>query len=165
MSVVGSLDAIAVKAETMTGLKRCYSATGGGISSAIRPVPRSIDDGPVGIVWMGNATVEGGNFEHLIVDIVLDIWVPAADPGYAYQTIAVFCDLARTAFRTDMSLGGQCTRCQFAGWSELENENVGGREWLVLPIQLPTLITRYAADATSGDTNPYDSGFTAGFGA
>ena len=149
MSVLGSLDAIAVKTETMTGIKRCYSATGGGISAAIRPVPRSIDDGPVGIVWVGSGRTEGGNAEDLLVEVSLDIWVPAVDPGWAYQTIATFFDLLGAIFRTDMNLGGECTRCQWMGWNEIENENVGGREWLVLPVQLEVLVNRYGADATS----------------
>ena len=149
MSVVGSLDAIAVKAESMAGLKRCYSATGGGVSSTIRPIPRNVDDGPVGVVWLGSAEVEGGNAEHLIIDVVLDIWVRADDPGYAYRTLTAFCDLARTAFRSDMNLGGEATRCQFGGWSDPETETVNDRSYLVLPIHLPTLITRYASDASA----------------
>jgi len=149
MTVVGSLDAIAVKAETMTGMKRAYSATGGGVSSAIRPIPRGIDDGPVGVVWIGSAEVEGGNSEFLTIHTVLDIWVPAVDSGYAYKTLTAFCDRVRTAFRSDMNLGGQCTRCQFTGWQEPENEEVNGRQFLVLPIQLEVLIVRQADDATA----------------
>lgn len=149
MSVVGSLDAIAVKAETMSGLKRCYSATGGGVSSTIRPIPRGIDDGPVGVVWIGSGTTEGGNHEHVTVDVRLDIWVPADEPGYAYKTLTAFCDLARTAFRSDMDLGGQATRCQFTGWDEPYAEEVNGRQYMVLPIRLDTLITRYASDASA----------------
>jgi hypothetical protein len=149
MSVVGSLDAIAVKAETMAGLKRCYSATGGGVSSAIRPIPRGVDDGPVGVVWIGSATTQGGNAEHLVIDARLDIWVQAADPGYAYKTLAAFCDLARTAFRSDMDLGGEAARCQFVGWDEPEAEEANGRTYLVLPLRLETLIVRLASDASA----------------
>lgn len=149
MSVVGALDAIAVKAETMAGLKRCYSATGGGISSAVRPIPRSIDDGPVGVVWIGNATTMGGNAEYLVIDMRLDIWVRATDPGYAYKTLVAYCDLARTAFRSDMDLGGEVARCQFAGWDEPETEESNGQAYLVLPLRLETLIVRLAADATA----------------
>lgn len=149
MSVVGSLDAIAVKAETITGLKRCYSATGGGVSSTIRPIPRGIDDGPVGVVWIGPGDTEGGNAEALLVDVRLDIWVQADEAGYAYRTITAFCDLVRTAFRSDMDLGGEATRCQFAGWDEPYAEEVNGRQYLVIPFRLPTLITRFDSDATA----------------
>jgi hypothetical protein len=149
MSVAGSLDAIAVKAETMTGLKRCYSASGQGVSAAIRPIPRGIEDGPVGIVWIGSGRTEGGNSEHVIVDTVLDIWVQAASPGYAYKTLVAFCDLARTAFRADMNLGGEATRCIFTGWDEPETERVNDKDYLVLPIRLETTIVRLADDASA----------------
>ena len=149
MSVVGSLDAIAVKAQTMTGLKRCYSATGSGISGEVRPIPQGIDDGPVGVVWIGSGSVEGGNAEFLTITTTLDIWVQAENAGWAYKTVAAYADLARTAFRADMDLGGQCTRCQFMGWSDPETETVNGRQFLVLPIRLDILITRLAADASA----------------
>jgi hypothetical protein len=149
MSLVGSLDAIAVKAETMAGLKRCYSATGGGVSSTVRPIPRSIDDTPVAVVWVGSATCEGGNSEFLAVDVTLDVWVRADDPGYAYKTLTAFCDLARTAFRSDMDLGGQAARCQFLGWNEPETETVDSRQFLILPLRLGLLIVRQASDATA----------------
>ena len=149
MSVVGSLDAIAVKAETMAGLKRVYSATGGGVSSTIRPIPRNVDDGPVGVVWLGSGDMAGGNAEDLLITSTLDIWVRADDPGYAYRTLAAFVDLARTAFRSDMNLGGECTRCQLVGFNEPETETVNDRQFLVLPIRLDIYITRYAYDASA----------------
>jgi hypothetical protein len=149
MSVVGSMDAIAVKAETMAGLKRCYSATGGGVSSTIRPIPQSIDDGPVGVVWIGNAVMAGGNSEALVIDMRLDIWVRATNAGWAYKTLAAYPDLARTAFRSDMNLGGECTRCMIAGWDEPEQELSNGQAYLVLPLRLEVLIERLAADATA----------------
>jgi hypothetical protein len=149
MSVVGALDAIAVKAETMSGLKRCYSATGGGISASLRPIPGGIDDGPVGVIWIGSASVEGGNAEALLINMVLDIWVQADNAGYAYKTLAAFPDRARTAFRSDMDLTGQVTRCQFVGWDELQSEEANGRSYLVLPLRLDVLITRFVSDATA----------------
>jgi len=149
MSVLGSLDAIAVKAEGMAGLKKCYSATGGGVSASLRPIPRGIDDGPVGVVWIGSAEGNSGNAEHLVFGPILDIWCPAEDAGHAYKTLAAFPDLARTAFRSDMNLGGQCTRCEFVGWDEPASEDVNGRTFLVLPIRLEVLIHRYASDATA----------------
>lgn len=149
MSILGSLDAIAVKAETVSGLKRCYSATGSGISSTIRPIPRGIDDGPVGVVWVGSGETTGGNIEHVVIDVTLDIWVRADDPGYAYKTIVGFIDPIRNAFRSDMNLGGEATRCQFAGWDEPQTETVGDRTFLILPVRLDLLVTRYASDATA----------------
>jgi hypothetical protein len=149
MSVLGSLDAIAVKATTMTGLKRCYSATGSGVSSSIRPIPQGIDDGPVGVVWLGSATGNSGNVEVIVMDTRLDIWVQAENAGYAYKTLAAFPDIALTTFRADMDLGGQAARCQVAGWDEPESEEVNGRYYLVLPLRLETLIYRQGSDATA----------------
>ena len=149
MSVLGSLDAIAVKATTMTGLKRCYSATGSGVSSSIRPIPQGIDDGPVGVVWIGPADANSGNHEVVLMYTRLDIWVQAENAGYAYKTIAAFPDIALTTFRADMDLGGQVTRCQVAGWDEPEIETVNTRQYLVLPIRLETLINREASDASA----------------
>lgn len=149
MSILGSLDAIAVKAATITGLKTCYSATGSGISSTIRPIPRAIDDTPVGVVWIGSGSMEGGNEEFIAVDVRLDLWVRADEPGYAYKTLAAFPDLAATVFRADMDLGGQAARCHMAGWDEPESETVNERQYLILPIRLGLLVVRQASDATA----------------
>lgn len=150
MSVLGTLDAIAVKAEAgLTGLKKCYSATGSGVSATIRPIPRGIDDGPVGVVWLGSAEMASGNAEFLVMDVTLDIWCPAEDAGWAYKTLAAYPDLARTTFRDDMDLSGQATRCQLVGWSDPASQEVNGRTFLILPLQLQVLIVRLAADATA----------------
>jgi len=146
MSIVGSLDKIALKAQTnMTGLKRAYSV---GVSG-VRPIPRTIDDGPVGTVWVGSGEMASGNAEHIIFTPTLDVWVPASHIGYANKTALAFIDLARTTFRTDMNLGGECTRCSMVGWAEPETQDVGSKPYLVLPIQLEVLLTRYNSDATS----------------
>ena len=149
MSILGSLDAVAVKAGAITGIKRCYSATGGGVSSTLRPIPRSIDDTPVAVVWLGSGDMASANEEFLHVELRLDIWVRADDPGWAYKTLAAFPDLCLTAFRSDMDLGGQATRCQMTGWDEPEGETVNERQYLVLPIRLGLLIVRQATDATT----------------
>jgi hypothetical protein len=150
MSVLGSLDAIALKAQTnMTGLKKCYSATGGGISSAIRPIPQGIDDGPVGVVWLGSGSGTSGNVEAFVCEMRLDIWVQAENAAYAYKTLAAYPDIAMTTFRSDMDLGSQAARCQLSGWDEPESETVNGRYYLVLPLRLETLIYRQGADATA----------------
>ena len=146
MSVVGSLDAIATKAKTMAGLKNAYSA---GIDSDVRPIPRGIDDTPVGIVRMGEGAMEGGNHEHVVFPVTLEVWASADNAAWANQTLTGFIDKARTAFRSDMNLGGDAQRCQMIGWSELETETVGDRAYLVLPIRLEVLITRYASDASA----------------
>ena len=90
MSIVGALDSIAVKVETLAGIKRCYSATGSGVSENIRPIPRGIDDGPVAVVWVGSADVEGGTHEGLSIDMRVDVWVQAEDAGWAYKTLTAF---------------------------------------------------------------------------
>ena len=146
MSIVGSLDAIAVKVEAVSGIKRCYSV---GVASDVRPIPRGIDDTPVATVWMGAGEGGSGNAEAIIMEPVVDIWARADDAGYANKTLAQFVDLMRTAFRADMDLGGECTRCQMLGWYDPETEEVNGREYLVLPIRLEVLIERYASDATA----------------
>ena len=146
MSVVGSLDAIAVKAEAVTGIKRVYSV---GVSASVRPIPRGIDDGPVGTVWIGSGDMQGGNAEHVSMSPTLDIWVRADDAGYANKTLAQFIDPMRDAFRLDMDLGGECSRCHMTGWDEPETQEVNGNPYLILPIRLDVLVTRYASDATA----------------
>ena len=145
MSVVGTLDAIAVKANGIAGLKQAYAV---GVSVA-RPIPRNIDDTPVATVWIGAGEMEGGNAEHVTFYPTLDIWCAAENAAWANKTLTQFIDLARTAFRTDMNMGGEATRCHMVGWGEPEVEDIGERTFLVLPIQLSVLITRYGADATS----------------
>ena len=163
MSVNGSLDALAVRAETMAGLKRCYAATGGGISDTLRPIPRGIEDGPVGVVWMGSAEGNSGNAEHLIFRPVLDIWVQAENAGFAYKTLVAFPDLARTAMRGDLTLNGECTRCEFVGWDDPTTETINDRTYLVLPILFEVLITRYAAEAVASQGPSFDSAFSGDF--
>lgn len=147
MSVVGSLDAIAYKAqENMSGLKRCYAV---GVTN-VRPIPRSIDDGPVGTVWVGSGEMNGGNAEHVVMSVTLDIWtLSGTNPGLANKALAQFIDRARTAFRADMNLGGEATRCEMVGWEQPEPVEEAGKQYLVLPIKLEVLITRYGADATA----------------
>lgn len=149
MSVLGALDAIAVKAKTLTGLKECWTATGSGVSATLRPIPQRLDDWPVGVVWIGSGEMVGGNAEALVFTPTLDVWVSAKDAGYAYKTLAAYPDLAMSTFRQDLDLGGEATRCIVRGWSELETETVNNAAWLVLPIRLEVLIYRLAHDATA----------------
>lgn len=150
MSYHGALDAIAVKARTMTGLKECWAATGSGVSSTLRPIPMRLDDGPVGMVEMGTADVVGGNGEALVANVTLSIWASAGqNAGYAYRTLAAYPDIALTTFRADLDLGGEVTRCIVRGWDELETETVNNAAWLVLPIRLEVLINRFAHDSTA----------------
>ena len=149
MSVLGALDAIAVKAKTMTGIKEVWTATGSAVSTTLRPIPSRLDDGPVGVVWIGAGDMVGGNAEGLVFNPTLDIWVQARDAGVAYKTLAAYPDIAMTTFRADLDLGGQVTRCIVRGWDELETETVNNAAWLILPIRLEVLILRLAHDATA----------------
>ncbi|HUW17594.1 MAG TPA: hypothetical protein VMW94_10995 [Actinomycetes bacterium] len=149
MSLIGSLEAIAVKGATVAGIKRVYGPSGAGISSEVRPIPSGIDDGPVGVVWIGPGSTSGGNAEDVVVDVSLDYWVQADSAGYAYKTIAALPDLVRAAFRYDMDLGGQADRCIFMGWDAPQAEEVNGRYYLVLPCRLDLRLSRYLSDATA----------------
>jgi hypothetical protein len=146
MSTVGSLDAIATKVGSIAGIKRCY---GVGASSDVRPIPQGIDDPPVAVVIFDGAEQASGHAEALVLSVTVDIWARATNAGYANKTLLTFIDLARTAFRADMDLGGECTRCSMVGADALQPEDVNGQQYLVLPIRLEVLIERFASDATA----------------
>lgn len=146
MSIVGSLDAIATKIDAVTGIKRAYSV---GVASDVRPIPRGIDDTPVAVVWMGGGEGGTGNYEVVLMSPVVDIWAAADDAAWANRTLANFLDPVRNAMRSDMNLGGECTRCVMTGWDDPTTETVGGRAYLVLPIRLEVLIERFGSDATA----------------
>jgi len=147
MSVVGSLDAIADKAQdNMATLKRAYAV---GVAADVNPIPRGIDDTPVGIVRIGAGQMESGNHEHVVFPVTLECWAAADNPAWANDVLMDCIDEARDAFRADMNLGGEAQRCQMVGWDELENQTVGDRTYLILPIRLEVLITRHGHDATA----------------
>lgn len=146
MSIVGSLDAIATKVDAVAGIKRAYAV---GVASDVRPIPSSIDDTPVAVVWMGSGEGGTGNYEVVLMTPTVDIWVAADNAAYANRTLASFLDPVRNAMRSDMNLGGECTRCVMAGWDEPTTETVGERTFLVLPIRLEVLIERFGSDATA----------------
>lgn len=161
MSIVGSLDAIATKIGAVAGIKRAYAV---GVASDVRPIPRSIDDTPVAIVWMGAGEGGSGNYEVVLMTPTVDIWVAADDAGYANKTLARFLDPVRASFRSDMTLGGECTRSQMTGWDDPTTETVGDRSFLVLPIRAEVLIERLGTDASAGATGPaFDQGFSGDF--
>lgn len=146
-SLTGALDAIAAKASAnMSTLKNAYAY---GTSDSVSPIPRGVDDTPIGIVRRGSGDMQGGNHEHVLVQVTLEVWVAADNAAWAYRKVNDCIDEARTAFRSDMNLGGDVQRCQMVGWDDDQSETIGDRTYLVLPIRLEALITRYAADATA----------------
>ena len=146
MSIVGSLDAIAIKVEAVDGIKRAYSL---GLASGSRPIPRNIDSTPVATVYMGGAEGHSGNFEAVLMSPTVDVWMIADDAGIANKTLAQLLDPLRNAFRVDMNLGGECTRCEMVGWDEPSPQQVGDRTFLVLRVRLEVLIERFGSDATA----------------
>ena len=143
-SVLGALDAISVRAATLTGLKACYTATGSGLATAT--FPQGVDDGPVGYVWLGPGQMQAGNAETVIFTAMLDIWSRATDIGTAYKALAAFPDLAYVLFRTDTDLGGQVDRCLMTGWDEPQGrEDNGGQPYLVLTIRLEVLLMNFGS--------------------
>ena len=146
MSTVGSLDAIATKVDAITGIKKAYSV---GVASGVAPIPRSIDDGPVAMVMLRGASQASGNAEALLLDVAVEVWVQADSAGYANKTLLQFVDLMRTAMRTDMNLGGECTRCSLVDIDALDAQTVNDRNWLILPFVLEVLIERFDSDATA----------------
>lgn len=146
MSVVGSLDAIATKVDAVTGIKKAYSV---GVAADVSPIPRGVEDGPIAVVILRGATQASGNAEALLLDVAVEVWVQADNAGYANRTLLQFVDLMRTAFRTDMNLGGECTRASLAGVEGLDAQTVNERTWLILPFAVEVLIERYASDATA----------------
>ena len=140
MSTVGSLDAIAHKVQSVAGIRRCYSV---GVAGDVRPIPRGLDDTIVGTVWVGSGSMGSGGAEALVISPTVDLWARADDAGHANKALLVLIDPLRAAFRQDMDLGGECTRCSMVGWDEPDVEEVDGRSNLVLPIRLEVLIESF----------------------
>lgn len=146
-SVYGSLDAISAKAKTVIGIKECYTATGSGVSDAGRPIPLSIDDGPVGVVWCNPTNLlEAGNAETIVFEVTLDIWVPASDIGAAFKLLAPFPDRIIAAYRNGISLGGQADRCLLSGWGRPAGAEWSGKPCLYWPFTFEISIFNFSGD-------------------
>lgn len=148
MSLVGSIDAIATKVDAISGIKRAYAV---GAAADVRPIPRGIDDTPVATVYLRDWSLPSGsgNAETLLATVRVDIWARADDAGAAIFTLSPYVDLVLTAIRSDMDLGGECTRSSILGGPGLEPEEVNGRQYLVLPVDIEVYTHRFAADASA----------------
>jgi hypothetical protein len=147
MSLTGALDAIAAKAKTgMSNIKNAYAV---GTDDGVSPIPRGIEDTPVAMVRLGSGDMQGGNHEHVVFGVTLEVWAAADNAGWAHKTLTGCIDQARTTFRADMDLGGDVSRCQMLGWDGFDSQTIGERTYLILPIRLEVLITRYASDASA----------------
>ena len=145
-SVLGALDQMAVVIATISEIKACYTATGSGVSSASRPIPQSIDDGPVGVMWIGSAQLQAGNAEVLLFRPTCDVWVRATNAGFANKSISAMPDRFIAKFRTNLGLADNVTRCLMTGWDEPFIETSNKQEYLVLPITFELLILHFAHD-------------------
>lgn len=121
----------------LPGLKACFSSAASASPSSL--IPRSVDDWPVAFVMPGGGDVQASNYETLLHEIRLDIWVGAADIAYAVRTITPFVDRARVLFRADLDMGATCQRCLMTGYEPLEPDTAHGKPFLVLPIRLEAL--------------------------
>lgn len=147
MSLTGALDAIAAKAKaSMSSVKNAYAV---GTDAGVDPIPRGIDDTPVAMVRIGSGDMQGGNHEHVVFNVTLEVWAAADNAGWAHATLVGCIDQARDTFRADMDLGGDVSRCQMTGWDSFDSQTIGERTFLILPIRLEVLITRYASDASA----------------
>ena len=148
MALDAIMDAVAVRAATLTGLLACYSAAAS--SEGATMIPRSVDDSPVGIVWFDGDTVEAGNYEVVVIQLELQIWVSAADDiGEAYKTIIPFRDRARVLFRTDTDSNATAVRVLWTGTGAVDVEEVHGKNFLTMPIQLEALEVYVSNDYAS----------------
>jgi len=147
MSLQAIMDAIATRAATglaaadgttgLPGLKACFSSASSSAPSVL--IPRSVDDWPIGFVLPGGGQQEPGNYELLVHAIRLDIWVGAADIGYAVKTIVPLIDRCRIHFRSDIDNGLTCQRLLMTGYDQLDPDEAHGKPFLVLSIRLEAL--------------------------
>ena len=148
MALDAIMDAVAVRAATLTGLRACYSAASSPEGATM--IPRSVDDSPIGIVWFDGDTVEAGNFEVAVIQLELQIWVSAVnDIGEAYRKIIPFRDRARVLFRTDLDANGTAVRVLWTGTGAVDVEEVHGKPFLTMPTQLEALEIYASTDYTS----------------
>ncbi len=148
MALDAIMDAVAVRAATLSGLRACYSAAASVEGATM--IPRSVDDSPIGIVWFDSDTVEAGNFEVIVIQLELQIWVSAVDDiGEAYKKIIPFRDRARVLFRTDLDANGTAVRVMRTGTGSVAESEVHGKQFLVMPIQLEALEIYASTDYAS----------------
>lgn len=134
MSVEGIADALALRAETVAGIKKAYAV---GANPAVAKLPSQIADGPVCLVmWDGTTVNNGSSFEDLEHRYVLHIYVAATDEGFSYRTLVPFVSLFNAAMRTDRDLGGACTWASLEGADALEATEINGRPYNRLPIRI-----------------------------
>jgi hypothetical protein len=106
MSLEAIVDAAALKAGTVTGIKRAY---GTGNTAGGNVLPRDIADGPVAIVlWDTTDVIIPTTFEELEHHLLIHVYVPGVDQAYAYKTLVPFVSRFVTVWRLDRSLGGAC---------------------------------------------------------
>ena len=147
MSLEAVLDATAIRAKTLSGLKDCYAITGSSQDDGtLTVVPQSLDSTPVAALFPKGGALTAGNTEKLLHRLELDIWERAADGGYAVQVLAPFVERCRVLFRTDLDVNGQATRCLMTGYGEWFPQSVNGQMYLVLPIYFEILETYFSSD-------------------
>ncbi len=138
MSLDAIMDAVAVRAAAgLSGLKACYSA-GSSVEGA-DIMPNNIDDWPIGVVLFMGDDAEAGNFESIVIDLDLVIWVNAQDFGYAYKTIIPYRDRGRVLFRTDIDANGTAVRVLWKGTSAVEVDDAHGAPFLTMSLHLEAL--------------------------
>ena len=135
MSAEAILDAVAVKAATVTGIRKAYGSGAG--SSAVATLPSDVADGPVALVLYDGSEMEiPGGYERIAHRFVVRVYVNGADTGYAYKTLLPFVSRFVAAWRTDSDLGATCQFSQLMGADQLDAEEVNGKPYLVLPVRV-----------------------------
>lgn len=135
MSIEAIVDAAAVKAATVTGIKAAYGSSAG--DTSVRPLPSGIADGPIAVVmWTGTEVIVPTTFEALEHELVVWVYVSGADEGYAYKTLLPFVARFIAAWRTDRDLGGTCVESWVSRVDAIEPAEMNSREYVRLPVRV-----------------------------
>lgn len=149
MTLEACLDYLALRLkEAPVGLKDVYSVTGSSQDDGtLVPVPASFDDPPVGLLWPRGAPIEPGNVETVTHRVELHVWERGTDGGYGVRSLVPFIGRVLSLMRSDLTLGGNCTKCVMTGYGEIFPQTMNnGQPYLVLPIEFEIMEKHHSHD-------------------
>lgn len=144
MSTEAILDALAVRAGAVTGIKRAYGS--GAADSSVAVLPDAIVDGPVAVVtWEGSTLITQASIEDLEHRFLIRVYINDQGSGQAFKVLLPFVSRFVVALRSDRDLAGTCSFSGVEGADAPESVDLGGRSFLVLPIRVVAREVNYGA--------------------
>ncbi len=134
MDLPALIDAAAVKAANVTGMKGAW-----GVAAGVEPPPET----PWAVVYLASGTAEAGMATLTNESLEIRVYMPFASPS-AYAVLAGMPDLFETEWRTGTSLGDETVSSTYAGYGSIARETWAGTEYLTIPIRIAMIRIHHA---------------------